>query len=248
MMLKFALFVVFAYLLVVQIDSESNALNARKARVRFLNSMPQFGKSKLFAETPQQTVFDAVPPGYMTSYSDVDAKPWSFTARFSTNVTAKSDLTDLDSDSFATVFTCQTNQRKLKNKLIYDSQRSGDSRSALIRTVNLAQFDYPIDVINRTNQQQLFNSINYCQASRYQTIPPGEYTLDWTVSDSKKRGIQQSGNYSGWSIFPGFAYTFWITPAGALITRDARRNNARSVQVAEVRAARAAQKRSLHQQ
>eukprot|EP01097_Dermamoeba_algensis_P004243 TRINITY_DN2803_c0_g1_i1.p1 TRINITY_DN2803_c0_g1~~TRINITY_DN2803_c0_g1_i1.p1 ORF type:complete len:244 (-),score=73.26 TRINITY_DN2803_c0_g1_i1:74-805(-) len=243
-MLKLVVLVVFAMSLVLQIQSQGSN---NKARLRYLNSMPQFGRSKLTAETPQRTVFDSVPPGYITNYNEVDAKAWSFTAKFATNVTAKSDESTLQSNTFATVFTCQTSQRRLKNKVVVDQQRCNDPKLALIRTVNLAQYDYPIDVVNRTNQRQLFDSVNYCQASRYQTIPPGEYTLDWTISDNKKRGINQYGNYSGWSIAAGNAYTFWITPSGALVTRDASSNSARSAQVAEKRAARAAQKRALRQ-
>lgn len=233
--------------LVLLIESEGNAVTARTSRIRFLNSMPQFGKSKLLAENPQQTVFDSVPPGYMTSYNDVAAKSWSFTAKFSANVTAKSDVTDLDDDSYATVFTCQTNQKKLKNKLIYDQPRSGNAKTAIIRTVNLGQFDYPVDVFNRSNNQQLFNSVNYCQASTYRTVPPGDYTFDWVVSDSKKRGVQQIFNSTSTPIFPGFAYTFWITASGTLLTRDAKKKTTRDIQVGQIRAARAAQKRNLRQ-
>lgn len=172
-------------------------------------------------------VFENVPPGFMTNYNDVEAKNWKFTSKFVTNVTAKSDPTDLDSDSYATVFTCQTAQNKLKNKMVYDSARSLNPKTALLRAINLAQYDYSVDVINRTNDisNVIFNDVSYCTPSQYKSVPGGQYDFGWTVNNNKKRQNEPptydnttSGRFQG-----GGAYTIWITPSGMMITRDAKK-------------------------
>lgn len=202
----------------------------RKAYIRYVNSMPQFGKAKFSAFSPQTVVFDQVAQGYITDYSNLDAKAWNFTTQYSTNATASSDETDLDSDTYATVFTCQTSQRRLKNKVIFDVGRSFRPNFALLRTVNLAQFNYDVDVFNGSST--LFNSVPYCSASAYIQVPPGDYDFDWSVSDDKKRGIEGCPpNCSGpRTLTSGSAYTLYVTPTGSYAVQDAKKTTARNVQ------------------
>lgn len=223
---------VLLYVLVTFIFLAVEAAN-RKANIRYLNSMPQFGKAKFSASSPQTLVFDQVSQGTLTDYTNIDSQSWSFTTWFATNVTAKSDETDLDSDSYATVYTCQQSQRRLKNKMIYDTARSINANKALLRTLNLAQYNYDIDVYNGSNT--LFNSVAYCSASSYIPISPGLYEFDWTVSDDKKRQVCPPQNpHCGFTNFTrtlikaGSAYTIFVTPSGSYVAQDAKKITTRS--------------------
>jgi len=189
------------------------ASNGRKGQVRYLNSMTQFGKAQFSAASPSIVVFDQVDS--MTAYAALNAQPWNFTSKFTGKIVAQSDETDLDSDSYATVFTCQTGNRKLKNKLIYDTSRSTGPNVALLRTVNLAQYDYPVSVLNGTNE--LFTRVAYCTASSYIQVSPGSYEFDWYV-DNFKRCCNR--NLTATTLSGGSTYTYYTTPSGSMLVND----------------------------
>jgi len=204
----------------------------RKANVRYVNSMPQFGRANFSASSPQTLVFDQVPGGAVTDYTSIDAKPWSFTSSYFANVKATSDQIDVDSDSYATVYTCQQGKRRLKNQMVYDTGRSVNANKALVRTLNLAQYNYDIDVYNGNNS--LFNNLPYCSPSAYIQVPPGLYDFDWTISGDKKRQACSDAscglpNVTKSQIKPGFSYTYFVTPTGSYVTQDATRRTTRSV-------------------
>jgi len=204
------------------------ASNGRRGQVRYLNSMAPFGKAKVFASDPSTLLFDQVAGGTLTDYSSIDAQPWTFTSKFTSNVNAQSDPEDLESDSYATVFTCQVGNRKIKNKLIYDTSRTPGPNVALLRTVNIAQYDYPISVRNN-DTTDLFLHVPYCSASSYIQLAPGSYGLEWNV-DNFKRQTCIPGNCSHhFPLKAGTTYTFFVTSSSSVLVVDGKTKKARSV-------------------
>jgi len=201
------------------------ATNGRKAQVRYFNSMSQFGKVKFSASAPYTLLFDKMTEGSISDYSSLDAKKWNFTTQYTSNVVAKSDEIDLDDDAYATAFTCQVGARQLKNKLIYDTSRSPGPRVALLRTVNLVQYDYPMTVVSN-DSTELFVNVPYCTVSPYIQVPPGDYYFDWYIENYKR----QRGNLTGRGHFEGGrVYTYFTGPTGGFTVVDGKKRSNRSV-------------------
>jgi hypothetical protein len=195
---------------------------AQKCFIRYGNSMPQFGSATVNAYLPTTSLFSSVPGGFLTSYTNVTAKTWVFSSQYPTNVTALSYPYSTTKDKFYSLFTYQTESTHLLNKLIEDRSVAFNATTPIIRTINLLQFNFPLDIFNLSNNVLIFSNVSYGQVTEYKPVPVGDYQLYWESSeDSKKRFVQTGGNVTGDPVLhPGKAYSHWIMPTGSFIIQD----------------------------
>eukprot|EP01097_Dermamoeba_algensis_P007869 TRINITY_DN5077_c0_g1_i1.p1 TRINITY_DN5077_c0_g1~~TRINITY_DN5077_c0_g1_i1.p1 ORF type:complete len:274 (-),score=55.13 TRINITY_DN5077_c0_g1_i1:73-894(-) len=193
---------------------------ANKFFIRCGNSMPQFGNAQVKAVLPFVNVFNSVPGGFLTSYANLTAKPWVFTVQYPSNITALSLPYNPDKDKFYSLFTYQTQTNLLLNKLIADRSTAFNATTPVIRTINLLQYNFPLDIYNLSNNVLIFSDVAYGEVTEYKPVPVGDYQLYWESAGTKKRSIQ-IGNVTGDPIlFPGKAYSHWVLPTGSFIIQD----------------------------
>jgi len=197
-------------------------------RVRYANSMPQFGSAAVSAVTPTTTVFSEVLPADVTAYVNFTAGSWNFWSTFERQVKAGSDLTSLTAGSFHSIYTYQTGANSLKNYVLSDPVNVITTNVSAVRTVNLAQYNYKINVTATNSSGHVFylwNSTEYGSATSYSDVPPGTYTFDWVSTGLSRRGVNQyncTGCGGGHGhVVKGVSYTFWVLPDTVLLTSDA---------------------------
>jgi hypothetical protein len=106
------------------------------------------------------------------------------------------------------------------NKLIPDSCTNPSNTTPLLRTVNLVQYGFGIDVYNFSNNAKMFDNVNYGEVTEYLSFPTGDYVVYWmSASWGNKRSIH--GNTTSDPIlFPGRTYTYWVFPDVSFIIDD----------------------------
>jgi hypothetical protein len=183
--------------------------------------MPQFGSSTVRAFLPNTSLFSNVAGGSLTSYTNITAPHWFiFTASYGRNVTALSFPFMVADGQFYSLFTYQTLGNQLLNKLVPDTCQSANASVALLRTINLVQYNFPVNVYNFSNNAELFDQIEYGDASPYKAFLPGDYMVYWTSAAVSKRGIQGSNISGDPFLYGGKSYTYWIFPTGSFIVED----------------------------
>jgi len=199
---------------------------AAAPKIRYINSIPQFGSSDLTAATPSTALFSSVNPNTVTSYTDTTAGNWNFFSTFGKKVHAGSDQFTTSADTWYTVYTYQRQQRTLKNLLIVDQSNHPSGNHAAIRTVNLAQFNYSINVTaTSSNNAQIlsWSNVGYSQATSYSLIAPGTYNFDWSSSNFNKRNMEQNNctmNCGGAVIKKNKSYTYYVLPTTSFVVPD----------------------------
>eukprot|EP01097_Dermamoeba_algensis_P000466 TRINITY_DN115_c0_g1_i3.p1 TRINITY_DN115_c0_g1~~TRINITY_DN115_c0_g1_i3.p1 ORF type:complete len:272 (-),score=70.82 TRINITY_DN115_c0_g1_i3:70-885(-) len=190
-------------------------------QVRYANSLPQFGNAKIQAFLPISNVFQSVPGGFLTSYTKVPPRDYVFTAEFPTSVSALSNPKSVKKDKFYSLFTYQEGDHFL-NKLIEDRAEAFDTSSPVLRTINLVQYDFPLNIFNGSSNDPVFSNVTYGDATEYRPVPAGEYQLHWEFNNQKKRGLEQwNFNISGViTLLAGKAYTNWVLSTGSFIVQD----------------------------
>jgi len=199
-------------------------------RIRYVNSMPQFGSAGVTAVSPPSTLFTEVLPGAITNYTNFNTGSWNFWATFDRKVKAGSDLALVIDEFYYSVYTYQTGANSLQNQVLLDPYNIILTNVSGIRTVNLAQYNYPINV-TATNASghvsNLWNNLAYGQSTSYSYIPPGEYTFSWVSASLTRRNIAQnncSGCVGGGGhgrVVRASSYTFWVLPTTVFLTGDA---------------------------
>jgi len=207
------------------------------ARIRYINTLPQFGSANVTAvHNPWQSpthLFNNVLPNTATTYSHISNTEWNFYTSFDRKVIAGSSRYDLDGGSWYTIYTYQKAAQQVANFVIEDNKHPVAGNFGAIRAVNLALYNYSIDVTatNSSNSTVLtFEDIPYAAATNYALVPPGDYVLDWDSEDYGKRNIQQTNcTFCGVEVKKGKRYTYYVLPTVYLVVLDASTSTSRSV-------------------
>eukprot|EP01097_Dermamoeba_algensis_P001709 TRINITY_DN1641_c0_g1_i1.p1 TRINITY_DN1641_c0_g1~~TRINITY_DN1641_c0_g1_i1.p1 ORF type:complete len:274 (+),score=63.15 TRINITY_DN1641_c0_g1_i1:293-1114(+) len=210
----------FAVVLLVGLASSTKFTS----KIRYANSMPQFGSAKVEAFLPLHTLFQSVPGGFLTAYTNLTSWLYIFTAQFSTNISALSFPYAVAKDKFYSVFTYQSGANRVTNKIVEDRSTSFNGTTPIVRTINLLQYGFDIDVFNYSNNVEILSNVSYGEVTPYVPVPPGDYQLYWEAANTRGKR-----NTHGWGMFnvsgdpilhPGSAYTHWVLPAGSFIIQD----------------------------
>jgi len=199
------------------------------AKLRYVNSMPQFGKATVKAIPPYATIFDSVPPVELTSYVNFTSIFTVLITTYKTNVTALSIPYFIDSSKFYTLYTSQIQSRLVTNLLVEDKTTSSNSNKAELRCINLLQYNFDIDVFNSSNNALIFDNVSYGEVTPYKSVPPGDYQLYWEANSKKRSEQQLPGSNATFDpfLFAGRTYTHWVLPTISFIVRDGSLNPAR---------------------
>jgi len=218
--------------------------NAAAPKVRYINSIPQFGSAAFSAALPHTTLYPSISPGSVSSYSSLSSGSWNFYSSFSRKVSAGSDQYDTENNNWYTIYTAQTTQKKLKNFLLEDSTPLTSGSNAAVRVVNLLQFKFAINASAASSSHSAnWANVPYASATTYTNVPPGSYQFDWSSSSLSKRSIEQGGSNCtfncGGPWWFGFrrTYTIYVLPTITIVVSDGTTSSKR-----EVRSKRAIQK------
>jgi hypothetical protein len=214
------------------------SIHGGTAQIRYANSLPQFGNAEVKSFLPMTTLFSSVPGATLTSYINITAPRFSvFTASYSRNVTALSFPYLVEAGKSYSLYTYQAGERYVLNKLITDTCQSTNSTIPMLRTVNLVQYGFAINVYNFSNNALMFSNISYGEASAYYPFPQGDYVVYWNSAFGNKRAIHGNVSHDPY-LFPGKTYTYWVFPTVSFIIDDcfpppARKRSVEAAETAE---------------